>query len=65
MSGMYCQHSGKLRYPTPAKARKALDAIIRRKNGKARHYQCEVCKDWHIANATNLVNERRKPLVRS
>lgn len=65
MSAMYCQHSGKLRFQTPAEALKAAERIMGRRltgrqpRGVAKHYQCEVCKDWHIWNATNLVKARK------
>jgi hypothetical protein len=57
---MYCQYSGKQRFPTAMQACRAAEFLMRRKKGKAQHYQCDVCKDWHIANATNLVRDRRR-----
>lgn len=65
MSAMYCPYSGKLRFQTLAKARKAAEGMMRHRptgrqpRGVAKRYQCEVCKDWHIWNATNMVNPRK------
>lgn len=62
MSEMYCPYSGKLRFPTPAKARKAAENMMRRNRGIVEHYQCETCKDWHIANATKLIKRKKAKL---
>lgn len=50
-----CSTSGKVRYPSPQAAHRALTHLERRKGGRragsrkaATAYQCSWCRDWHV-----------------
>ena len=47
--------SGKRPYRDQAEAREALDAVRRRRKGRAERsvYRCEYCGGWHLASTSN------------
>lgn len=57
MAAAYCEHSGKVRYPSHAKAWDAVNGLKRRERSTSKDavYRCAACGDFHLARTHGLL----------